>query len=336
MYFNTYNIIIFEMNILFIGPVFNGYEVAITNTIKKSGKYDDVIFRPECPLHSLGQFGVVKRLIPSLANKLIDNHNRSIKQIIEEHHIDVIYIIRGEFLSIEMLLDIKEKKPHIKIIVYQWDSIHRSPNAQRLFKCSDITYSFDYKDAKDFKLEYLPLFYCWDEIGFESQKNENLYEYDVMSIGSFREHRMPYIFAMKSFCIKNGLNFKFHNYERLGAFLIHRKKQGVKWADVNFKSISYKKYFKILCKTRCVLDVSSPLQEGLTMRTMETLSMGVKLATTNENIKKEPFYNPHNVFILNSPNDIYSDEFKEFLNSKFKNQPGLISLTEWLEKQGVL
>lgn len=321
------------MNILFIGPVFNGYEKIIKKTIISSKKYKEVYFLPECPFNSLALFAFTTRIIPSSRCFLIKNHNDKIMKLIQNNDIDIIYIIRGEFLDAQMLEEMKVKKPKIKIIVYQWDSIHRSPNAVNLFRIADKAYTFDYKDSKDFGVAYMPLFYCWEEAGLY-YKQKGL-KYDVVSIGGYREHRLPYIKAMATFCKLHNMRCLFHNFERFGAYLINKKKYKTKWKDVNFHSLNYRKYFDILCQTYCVLDIPSPLQEGLTMRTMETLSLNKKLITTNPNIQNEPFYND-NIFLISKPEDINTPDFLAFIRKPLVENEGLLSLTAWLNKQGVI
>jgi hypothetical protein len=47
-----------------------------------------------------------------------------------------------------------------------------------------------------------------------------------------------------------------------------------------------------------ILDIHHPLQNGLTIRTFETLGAKKKIITTNEHIKKYKFYNSNNILII--------------------------------------
>ena len=51
-----------------------------------------------------------------------------------------------------------------------------------------------------------------------------------------------------------------------------------------------------------VLDIELSIQDGLTMRTFETLGSELKLITTNKNISKESFYDQNNIMILDRKN----------------------------------
>lgn len=76
-----------------------------------------------------------------------------------------------------------------------------------------------------------------------------------------------------------------------------------------------------------VLDIELNIQSGLTMRTFETLGAGLKLITTNKNIQNEPFYNQHNIAIIdrlyyNVDLNFFSDSFlnnDKFVQYSFKN-----------------
>lgn len=73
------------------------------------------------------------------------------------------------------------------------------------------------------------------------------------------------------------------------------------------------------------------------MRTMEALSVGCRLITTNKNIKQEPFYNEESIFIISGPKDFKSMEFKKFIESdtRSNNVKGVLTLSQWLNKMGV-
>ena len=51
------------------------------------------------------------------------------------------------------------------------------------------------------------------------------------------------------------------------------------------KKLSYHEYLCLLDKTKAVVDFQQPTQCGLTMRTIESLSRGVKVVTSNNHIR---------------------------------------------------
>ena len=75
--------------------------------------------------------------------------------------------------------------------------------------------------------------------------------------------------------------------------------------------VRFKKYFTFasLNRTEClniikesiaVIDCPVPNQNGLTMRTFETLAMNTKLITSNINVREYDFYTPNNIFVVDS------------------------------------
>lgn len=323
-----------NMNILFIGPIFNGYEETIKSTIEKSRKYERIGFIQECPFKSLGLFAFTTNIIPSIKSRLIKLHNDRILNAIRRNKYDLVFIIRGEYILSQTIETIHSQYPSVAVVVYQWDSITNNQNALSLVKIADKAFTFDMFDAQKLGISYLPLFSSWAEAGCPMSNNA-IIKYDVLSIGGYRPHRIPYINAIKKYCDNKGLSYKFHNFIRFGAYIKNRKKLHTIYKDVSFRKISYNKYYKLMCESRVILDVQSPSQNGLTMRTMESLSLGKKLITTNLNIKNEAVNNS-NVFVISAPSDIYTPEFDSFMKAPSVTCSKVLSLTEWLKYMQIL
>ncbi len=56
-------------------------------------------------------------------------------------------------------------------------------------------------------------------------------------------------------------------------------------------------------RSECLVDIVQPGQTGLTLRPIEALFYHKKLITNNLSIKKEPFYNKNNIFIIGDPDE---------------------------------
>lgn len=74
--------------------------------------------------------------------------------------------------------------------------------------------------------------------------------------------------------------------------------KNIKMSDVTFKLLPTKETVNIYSKSKCIIDVESSTQTGLTMRTIEVLGLRKKLITTNKDIVNYDFYNENNYFIL--------------------------------------
>jgi len=225
----------------------------------------------------------------------------------------------------------------MRIISYQWDSIKNNPNAKSLIGVSDLSYTFDFNDSENYRMNYLPLFYCWNEFGYQSLGgNKASNRVDFFFVGGYRTSRVSILRAFEEFCVKYGFTYYFKSFERIGSYLLNRKKLNMKKKDISFSQLSYKDYFYRLDASSYVIDIQSPTQTGLTMRTMEALSLQKKLITTNGFIKKTPLYSDSMVYILNDINDINTPEFRLFLGSKNQKIDALLSLTNWLKKLDIL
>ena len=68
-------------------------------------------------------------------------------------------------------------------------------------------------------------------------------------------------------------------------------------------------------KSKVILDINHPYQRGLTLRTFEALG-AKKIITTNQEIKKFPFYNENNVFVIDRTNIRLNKSFLKLLIKK--------------------
>lgn len=80
--------------------------------------------------------------------------------------------------------------------------------------------------------------------------------------------------------------------------------------------ISYEQVVEYDAKSRALLNITMPNQEGVTMRDIEATVIGIKLITTNKNIINKDLYHKKNVFILGE--DQLSD-LPSFLKEDYVN-----------------
>ena len=74
------------------------------------------------------------------------------------------------------------------------------------------------------------------------------------------------------------------------------------YSKLSFNSLNSDQMIDLYDKSEVILDISHPYQSGLTMRTFEAIGAGKKLITTNMNIKKYPFYNENNIYLIDREN----------------------------------
>ncbi len=64
-----------------------------------------------------------------------------------------------------------------------------------------------------------------------------------------------------------------------------------RFKDFDYNYLSQSMIIDIVNRSNCVLDINMLNQDGLTIRTFETLASGRKLLTTNKYIKEMSFFN---------------------------------------------
>jgi hypothetical protein len=166
---------------------------------------------------------------------------------------------------------------------------------------------------------FRPLFYL-DEYKNLNQDHQPS-DYDVVFIGS--AHTDRYIVGEKIREVADRLNLKsYFYYYAMGRIAFRLKKlidKSLKQFDitkVSFDKLNHHQIIDFYKKTKSVLDINKPFQNGLTIRTFEVLASGRKLITTNSDIKNYPFYCPVNILVIDRENirldpDFFKTDFKE-------------------------
>ncbi|HHA1983717.1 TPA: hypothetical protein ACOED4_004740, partial [Enterobacter ludwigii] len=97
---------------------------------------------------------------------------------------------------------------------------------------------------------------------------------------------------------------------------ITREIKKVALKDVSFKSLKEDDVISVVVNSKCILDISHPLQQGLTMRSIETLGAKRKLITTNKSIINYDFFDENNILVVD--NTVTKNQVDEFLQRKYK------------------
>ena len=101
---------------------------------------------------------------------------------------------------------------------------------------------------------------------------------------------------------------------------------------IRYKKLNSEEIVRYSNRSKVVIDIQLPNQEGLTMRTFETLAMSKKLITTNSEIKKYEFYNPNNICVINRqkidiPDNFFKSKFQSLKDDFYKEY----SISYWLQ-----
>lgn len=191
------------------------------------------------------------------------------------------YVIIFAPVEIEVIKYIKCKNPNIIIKYWYWNPAYRIGRPTLEYYELTELWTFDKNDAKNYQMKYGNTFY-FDSISLQKKKEE----YDTIFVGK-NKHRQEKL---------NELSTKFQELGLKSYFYIvpNRNEKNPQ----KIKELSYGDYLNLVSNSRTILDIMPPAQVGLTLRPMESLFLSKKIITDNCEIKKEPFYNENNIFIL--------------------------------------
>ncbi len=276
------------------------YEVTYYNDKPNDGVICKTFGRLQTPLYQIILTRYYKRIVDNEKNKKFD----------------YIFILRGEYAPPKALGYLRNTFTNSKFILYMWDSIKNNKNVEQKWKYFDKVYSFDSLDCDKYEqLTLLPLFYI-DEYSNNSESKK----YDIAFVGTGHGDRPKIIKNVQDFCKQNNLTFYSYIYlpHKLIFFknkIFNKDYKNIKMSDIHFKLLEFNKIAKIYSSSKCVLDIESQNQSGLTMRTIETLGSQRKLITTNNEIIRYDLYDSQNVFIIDRSNIILN---KDFIVSSYK------------------
>ena len=267
-------------NILIIMPKFYAYQSKIHEDLIARGA--NVAFYDEEPEKT--KFLILKNL-----EKIFKRDN--------------IFKKFNEQLRDKIINDIKNQalKPGAKTIYYSWDSFANMRHHGELGRSFDRRATFDSVDAKNnTDYELLPLFYSDD---FDGNKLEAPaeYKYDYVSVSAFFPFRYRYFKAFKKANPDKKLALKIYLAPSVYRGKKLREPKLVKDLDtdiVSFTPFAADAIRDMCLHSKAVLDLAQENQQGLTMRTMETLGIKRKLVTNNIYLKDYEFYNESNALVM--------------------------------------
>lgn len=184
-------------------------------------------------------------------------------------------------------------KEGVVINLWMWNPVSSSSTFRKsieLLKHDNVKlHTFDSKDAKEYGMIHHNTFY-----NMRYNKPVCKIEYDFYFLGA-KKNRINEINYVQSLLENYNCNFI------------------VPKTDDAF--ITYKENLNNIQKSRCIVDVVQNNQYDITLRPLEALAYRKKLLTNNIHIKKYPFFNSNNIFILNEDN---INDLDYFINSPYE------------------
>jgi hypothetical protein len=195
-----------------------------------------------------------------------------------------------------------------------FDSFKNYPNLEENLGAVDKTLSFDPADGvANSKVAFRPLFFrrsfscapklCCDDL-----------DYDVSFVGTLHSDRLRILDELEDQFRKLNLTFKKVYFLRTSleyywGKLTDPAYRNHKASDFVTTPVPSAAVREIFFKSRVIVDIQHPRQEGLTMRTVEALGSRRKLITTNAAIRTYDFYCPENIQIIGRHGGALRPEF---------------------------
>lgn len=291
-------------HVLLLCPSFFGYEIEIKKTIEALGA--SVYAFDERPKNDFLTKALIRLNQRRLIAGKIKRYYEDILQQTAEQPIDTILLVNPEAIDEEKLLLFKQQFPQAQVLIYVWDAIANKPNTKALLPLADRCFSFDKRDAEQFEvMQFLPLFYikAYEEIA----QTDTPCEYDISFIGTIHSDRYRIVKSIQAqaeaqgktvfsyFYCPSRLVFWYRKY-------ITKELHGVDGTAISYQPLKQQQVLEIISKSRSVIDVEHPKQQGLTMRAIEMLGAKRKLIATNKAIQDYDFYHVDNILVVEREN----------------------------------
>jgi hypothetical protein len=297
--------------ILLFAPKFFDYDGEIAGALSARGAI------VHCHSYLPSSSNLVKAIVRVRRGLIAHYTNRHFKDIItrlQHRAISHILIIKGETITKHILQMLRSAFPHARIILYLWDSIKNYPNVQENIGAVDKTLSFDpaYSVANS-KVAFRPLFFS-RSFASAPKRCRGDFDYDVSFVGTLHSDRLRILDELEDQFRRLNLTFKKVYFLRTSleyywGKLTDPAYRNHKASDFVTTPVPSAAVREIFFKSRVIVDIQHPKQQGLTMRAIEALGSRRKLITTNASISTYDFYSPENIQIIGRRGEALPPEF---------------------------
>jgi hypothetical protein len=282
---------------LLICADFFGYPQAIARALEARGR--GAVWVNDRPSSDTMTKALV-RLSPKLIAAKSDAYFEREVARAAEHDIRDVLVIKGEALSLGMIMRMRAMLPRARFTLYFWDSFLNMPKGSvdkiALF---DRAFSFDPVDvAADPRLVYRPLFFI-EEF---AQTSDVVRDIDLLFVGTAHSDRVSVLQRVAK-SLPPEFNFRKVLYAR--SPLLHRIQRltspayrSIPESDFIFSPMAKAAVGDLVNRSKVVIDIERSVQKGYTMRTIEMLGASRKVITTNASILKADFYHPDNQHVV--------------------------------------
>ena len=239
------------------------------------------------------------RLLPGPTRSGSARHFLRLLDALPRSTITQVLVIKGEGLTPEVCTALRKVLGEVPMGFYLWDGLENVKGMSKIVDCFDCAASFDPVDAAKLGWRHRPLFSRFKAAITPPEAGR---DFDWCFIGTLHSDRHQVVHRLRLAGGPQSRSFVFgYSPNRLMLWARHL----VDWTlwrapagTLSTASMPASEVQAIVARSRVVLDVEHPRQRGLTMRTIETLLAGQKLATTNPHIVESDLYHPSRVCVI--------------------------------------
>jgi hypothetical protein len=292
------------LRILFIGIGFYDYEHTIVGRLRARGASVQSFLALPALLHNNVRASLI-RMAGKRAQALIERHERHILRNTAQTTFDQVLVIKSTELRIEFLRALRQQQPRAEFILYQWDSLARTPGAEQRLPLFDRILTFDREDALARpNLAFRPLFYRCNQLP-ESAGAES--PVDLCFVGWLHSDRLATLRRLQSEAESRGMSFHVYLFTGVRTFLKLLLRHNSH--DVHVRTLPYSKLLECYRRASVIVDLPHARQSGLTMRAIEAVGAGRKLLTTARDVVHYDIYASGNVRVMPERAPLLDAEF---------------------------
>ncbi|GIZ08724.1 hypothetical protein [Flavobacterium sp. UMI-01] len=253
--------------------------------------------------------------------KKIKTENFILNQLDLLGHQDIILSLRPDRISTKT--HFKIKKNCNRYLCYLYDSSERFSIKKISKNIFDEIYTFDINDSYKYNFKHLTNYIY---LAKRAQQSEDQNQNDLFFVSAL-DKRIDTINQIAKCCSLKNIKSKF--------IIVGKKRPKKLHPEIIFKTkkISLTELTIELESSKVFLDLIQNNQDGLSFRIFEALAFQKKIITTNNAIKKYPFYNSNNILVI-EPKEI--DIPLDFFNTPYQPIPEEIynqfTIETWVSK----
>lgn len=291
------------LRVLFLGSIFYGYCKKIAQEMTEQGA---IVYLIETDKRIKGLNYLERIGLRNVSDRIWDRLIERRIQLIEGDF-DVVLIVKGRNLTEKSLNILKKRYGGARKVLYLWDAIANTSNWEALNSFADVVYTFDRKDAADYKLNLRPLFFT------EENDLSEKHKYALSFVGGFHSKRYEIVRQVKQQMISFGLPYRFFIFVNKYYYFFYRYiTHRIRKEDsdiVSIKQLTYDDYIQISKDSLAILDINHTSQSGLTIRSVETIGLSKKIITTNRDIVNYDEIDKNQVYVIDRDNPIIEKQF---------------------------